>query len=185
MTGTPDLELVARCRRGDEGAFREIVDGYKQMVFGLIGRAVTNHARVEELAQDVFLRVHRGLPHFRGEARLSTWIYRIVLNVIAEERGLRTLPTISLDEPVHPERGPRLDPGAMDRAFDAIELRDRLERAMAQLPLPYQVIVNGHYMKGMRYEDLAAALNLPLGTVKTHLHRAKRLLRELLERELT
>src|SRR5690606_19483624 len=124
-----------------------------------------------------------GLPHFRGEARLSTWIYRIVLNVIAEERGLRTLPTISLDEPVNPERGPRLEPGAMDRAFDTIELRDRLEQAMARLPLPYQVIVNGHYMKGMRYEDLAAALNLPLGTVKTHLHRAKRLLRELLESE--
>jgi RNA polymerase sigma-70 factor (ECF subfamily) len=185
MTGSPDLELIERCRRGDESAFRQIVDEHKSMVFGLIGRAIPNRARAEELAQDVFLRVYRGLPYFRAEARLSTWIYRIVLNLIAEERGLRTVPTVSLDEPVNPDRGPRLDPGAMDRAFEAIELRDRLDRALAQLPLHYQVLVNGHYIKGMRYEDLAAAMNLPMGTVKTHLHRAKRLLRELLETELT
>lgn len=184
MAESPEQELIARCRRGDEGAFRQIVDDYKGMVFGLIARSITNRARAEELAQDVFLRVHRGLPYFRGEARLSTWVYRIVLNVIAEERGLRTVPTISLDEPVDVERGPRLDPGAIDRAFDTIELRDRLDHAMARLPLNYQVLVNGHYLKGMRYEDLAEALNLPLGTVKTHLHRAKRALRGLLESEL-
>lgn len=185
MADTPEQELIARCRRGDEDAFRQIVDEHKAMVFALIARSMLNRARAEELAQDVFLRVHRGLPYFRGEARLSTWIYRIVMNVIAEERGMRAVPTVSLDEPVHPDRGPRLDPGAIDRAFDAIELRDRLERAIARLPLQYQVLINGHYLKGMRYEDLAEALQLPMGTVKTHLHRAKRLLRELLESTLS
>ncbi len=181
MPDTPEQELIARCRRGDEDAFRQIVDEHKALVFALIARSVQNQARAEELAQDVFLRVHRGLPYFRGDARLSTWIYRIVVNVIAEERGVRAVTTISLDEPMHPDVGPRLDPGAMDRAFERIELRDRLEHAMAQLPVQYQVLINGHYMKGMRYEDLAEALNLPMGTVKTHLHRAKRRLREILE----
>lgn len=77
------------------------------------------------------------------------------------------------------------DPGAMDRAFAAIELRDRLERAVVKLPVWYQVLINGHYLQGLQYGDLAAALKLPMGTVKTHLHRAKRLLRELLETELS
>lgn len=108
MSGTADQELIERCRRGDETAFRQLVDEHKGMVFGLIGRAVADRARVEELAQDVFLRVHRGLPYFRGDSRLSTWLYRIVVNLIAEERGARRLPTVSWDEPADPERGPRL-----------------------------------------------------------------------------
>jgi len=185
MADTPEQELIARCRRGDEDAFRQVVDEHKAMVFALIGRSVLNRARAEELAQDVFLRVYRGLPYFRGDARLSTWIYRIVVNVIAEERGVRAVATISLDEPLHPDRGPRLDPGALDWAFEGLELRDRLEQAIARLPVHYQVLINGHYLKGMRYEDLAEALNLPMGTVKTHLHRAKRLLRDLLESTLS
>lgn len=184
MADTPEQELIARCRKGDESAFRQIVDEHKGLVFGLIARSVPNRERAEELAQDVFLRVYRGLPYFRGDARLSTWIYRIVVNLLFEERGTRRVFTVSLDEPIGADHGPRLDPGAMDQAFDTIELRDRLERAMARLPVHYQVLINGHYLKGMRYEELAEALDLPMGTVKTHLHRAKRVLRELLETEL-
>ena len=79
---------------------------------------------------------------------------------------------------------PRREPGSEDRAFGDLAIKDRLQKAIERLPVPYQVLVNGHYMKGMRYEDLAEALNMPMGTVKTHLHRAKRRLRHLLETEL-
>jgi RNA polymerase sigma-70 factor (ECF subfamily) len=173
-----DLELVDRCRQGDERAFRELVDQYKGLVFALVARSVSNPARAEEIAQEVFLRVHRGLPYFRGEARLSTWIYRIAANLVAAER--RPPQTESLDDP---DRGRTWEPRARDGAFDALALRDRLEKAIARLPVQYQVLVNGHYLKGLRYEDLAEALGLPMGTVKTHLHRAKRQLRHLLETE--
>ena len=78
---------------------------------------------------------------------------------------------------------PRLQPAAHDRAFSDLVLRDRLDKAIRELPVPYQVLINGHYLKGLRYEDLAEALNMPMGTVKTHLHRAKRRLRQLLETE--
>ena len=78
MRATSEHELVERCRQGDETAFRELVDQYKGLVFALIARSIPNRGRAEELAQDVFLKVHKGLPYFRGEARLSTWIYRIV-----------------------------------------------------------------------------------------------------------
>jgi len=181
MSATPEHELIARCKKGDEGAFRELVDRYKGMVFALTSRSAATRERAEDLAQEVFLRVHRGLPYFRGEAKLSTWIYRIVLNLLSQERS--TPATESLDAVRDGQDEPRLQPGANDPAFGDLVLRDRLEKAIRRLVPQYQVLVNGHYMKGMRYEDLAEALHMPLGTVKTHLHRAKRQLRHLLETE--
>jgi RNA polymerase sigma-70 factor (ECF subfamily) len=181
MKATSEYELLERCRKGDETAFRELVDQYKGLVFGLIARSVTNRARAEELAQDVFLKVYRGLPYFRGEAKLSTWIYRIVTNALTQERP--DLASASLDElSDNTDRAP-LQVAAEDRAFSDLVMKDRLQKAIERLPIQYQVLINGHYMKGLQYEDLAAALNMPLGTVKTHLHRAKRQLRVLLETE--
>jgi RNA polymerase sigma-70 factor (ECF subfamily) len=179
---TPERGLIERCRAGDEHAFRQLVDQHKGLVFGLIARSIADRARAEELAQEVFLRVHRGLPYFRGEAKLSTWIYRIVANLLSEERPDRA--TLSLDAPRPGEDAPAWEPGSPDRAFDDVALRDRLDKAIRRLPAHYQVLINGHYMKELRYEDLAEALNMPLGTVKTHLYRAKRELRRILETEL-
>jgi RNA polymerase sigma-70 factor (ECF subfamily) len=177
-----ERELIERCRQGDEGAFEELVDRYKDLVFALIARTVQDKSRAEDLAQDVFLRIHRGLPYFRGEARLSTWIYRIVANACAQEHGrLPGTPTVSLDE----ERtGERHAPAAVDRGFLDLELRDRLEKAIARLPPNARLLVAAHYLDGVRYEDLAEAFGLPLGTVKTQLYRAKQQLRRLLETEL-
>ena len=179
--GAAEHDLIERCRQGDETAFRELVDQFKGLVFALTARSVPNRARAEELAQDVFLKVHRGLPYFRGDARLSTWIYRITVNVLSQERP--DLATASLDEIKPGESEPRIRPAAHDRAFADLALKDRLDKAIQRLPLQYQVLVNGHYLKGLRYEELAEAVSLPMGTVKTQLHRAKRQLRRLLETE--
>src|SRR5881398_1578169 len=97
MDSAHERELVERCRRGDEGAFQELVDRYKDLVFALIARTVQDRSRAEDLAQDVFLRIHRGLPYFRGEARLSTWIYRIVAKVCVHDQG-RAGSALSLDD---------------------------------------------------------------------------------------
>ena len=179
MEPVNERELVERCRRGDEGAFQELVDGYKNLVFALIARTVQDRSRAEDLAQDVFLRIHRGLPYFRGEARLSTWIYRIVANVCVQERGQQANAgaTLSLDD----TRAAVRTPAATDRQFSDLELKDRLEKAIAQLPAQQRFLVAAHYLQGVRYEDLAEALRMPLGTVKTHLFRAKQQLRRLLE----
>jgi RNA polymerase sigma-70 factor, ECF subfamily len=179
MEPVNERELVERCRQDDEGAFQELVDRYKNLVFAMIARTVQDRSRVEDLAQDVFLRVHRGLPYFRGEARLSTWIYRIVANVCAQAHARAPVP-MSLDD----ERSAPVTASAMDPQFADIELRDRLEKAVARLPDRQRLLVAAHYLQGVQYEDLADALGLPLGTVKTHLYRAKRQLRRLLETEL-
>src|SRR5437588_3445100 len=160
MQGVSERDLVERCRRGDEGAFQELVDRYKDRVFALIARTVQDRSRAEDLAQDVFLRIHRGLPYFRGEARLSTWIYRIAANVCLQNRG-RSPASVSMDD----ERMRDLaTPSAADRQFSDLELRDRLEKAIARLPGNYRLLIGAHYLEGMQYEDLAEALQLPLGT---------------------
>jgi RNA polymerase sigma-70 factor (ECF subfamily) len=177
MQAINERELVERCRRGDEGAFQELVDRYKTLVFALIARTVQDRSRAEDLSQEVFLRIHRGLPYFRGEARLSTWIYRIVANVCAQPAAAVA---VSIDDNQSAERAT----AALDRRFGDLELRDRLEKAIARLPPHYRLLIAAHYLDGVQYEDLAEALTLPLGTVKTHLFRAKQQLRRLLETEL-
>ena len=179
MDPARERELVERCRRDEPGAFEEFIDQFKNLVFALISRTVSDRSRAEDLAQDVFLRVHRGLPYFRGEARLSTWIYRIVINVCTQEKAAQP-PPLSLDDP--DARVPV--PSTIDRSYSDIELRDRLEKAIQQLPVQYRLLIAAHYLQGVQYEDLADAMNLPLGTVKTQLHRAKRQLRQILEGEL-
>ena len=179
MEAINERELVERCRRGDEGAFQELIDRYKTLVFALIARTVKDRSRAEDLAQDVFLRIHRGLPYFRGEARLSTWIYRIVANVCAQPRSPAAI-AVSLDADPSAERATTV----VDRRFGDLELRDRLEKAISRLPPHYRLLIAAHYLDGVQYEDLADALKLPIGTVKTHLYRAKQQLRRWLETEL-
>jgi RNA polymerase sigma-70 factor (ECF subfamily) len=178
MEDVHERALVERCRSGDERAFQDLVARHKDLVFALIARTVQDRSRAEDLAQEVFLRIHRGLPYFRGEARLSTWIYRIVANTVMQEHG-RTPKTASLAE----ERGARTA-SVRDRQFSDFETRDQLEKAIARLPANYRLLVAEHYLRGVQYEELAEALQLPLGTVKTQLYRAKQQLRRLLETEL-
>jgi RNA polymerase sigma-70 factor, ECF subfamily len=178
MEDVHERELVERCRAGDERAFQELVDRHKDLVFALIARTVQDRSRAEDLAQDVFLRIHRGLPYFRGEARLSTWIYRIVANVCLQDHG-RAPRTSTIDD----ERAAQAVSVA-DRQFTDLEVRDRLEKAIARLPANYRLLIAAHYLQGVQYEELAEALQLPLGTVKTQLYRAKQQLRRLLETEL-
>jgi RNA polymerase sigma-70 factor (ECF subfamily) len=181
MSDPTDAGLIDRCRQGDEQAFRELVDRYKHLVFSLIARSGAEPSRVEDLAQEVFLRIHRGLPYFRGDATLTTWMYRIVLNLISQDRERRRATReVALDSEL-----PAHEPRTRDRAVaDVVELRDRLEKALARLPAVDRLLIAGHYLQEVKYEELAEALGMPIGTVKTHLHRAKKQLRVLLETEL-
>jgi RNA polymerase sigma-70 factor, ECF subfamily len=173
MADFDERALIERCRTGDDIAFGELVDRYKNLVYGIVWRMVADRSQTDDLAQEVFLKVYRGLPYFRGDARLSTWIFRIVSNVCSQARTHRTAEV--------PGLLPVREPGSADRAFAEVELRDRLDKAMAQLPENYRLLIAAHYLEGVQYETLADALDIPIGTVKTHLYRAKRRLRELLQ----
>jgi len=180
MPAASDSELVARCLDGSDEAFAELVDRYKNLVFGVISQVVFDQTRVEDLAQEVFLKIHRGLPSYRAEARLSTWIFRIVRNVCSDASRRERL-NASLDEREDDGRL-RHEPAALDPAFRGFELREELEKAIATLPAEQRLLISAHYFGGQGYHELADILEIPIGTVKTQLHRAKARLRVTLER---
>ena len=175
-----ESDIIRRCCRGDEAAFAELVDQHKVMVFNLVDRMVQDRDATEDLAQEVFVRVYRGLERFRGEARLSTWIYQITYRVCLEElqRPHRRQSYISLDRNAD-DPGP--DPAsATDRAFARVEHRDTVDRGLAKLPPPYKMVLTLYYLQERSYQEIAAIMELPMGTVKTYLHRAKKYLRTFL-----
>lgn len=179
MLRSSDEDLVARCLAGSDTAFAELVDTYKNLVFGVISQVTADKGSVEDLAQDVFVRVHRGLGNFRGNSKLSTWIYRIVLNVCHDAAAHRRTHA-SIDERDHDGRL-RYEPAMHDSAFRTLEVADALEKAIATLPVEQRFLISAYYFGEQSYQELADILDMPIGTVKTNLHRAKARLRVALD----
>ena len=170
--------LIERCRAGDDSAFGELVDCYKNLVYGLVYRMVSDRSRVDDLAQEVFLKVYRGLPYFRGEARLSTWIFRIVQNVCAAARSRRPPTSRSIRRKVP---AGAYEPGGNRRCVwrsGTARPSRKGDRPAARAPAPAH---RGALSGGRAGPDAGGIMNIPLGTVKTHLYRAKKRLRELLD----
>ena len=180
--GGDSAEFVSRLRAGDHRAFEELVRTQQHRVYGLALRMLGNAAEAQDIAQEAFLRAHRGLAEFRGDARLSTWLYSIVsrlcLNRLAgserrlERHGEETLAGLA-------DASPR-----PDQALERGELDEALHRAIAELPEERRIVVVLRDVEGLAYEEIAEVLTLPVGTVRSRLHRARLDLKEKLERFL-
>ena len=175
-----DSVLVARCRDGDERAFTELVRRYREPVFRLavsiLGPGFAGDA--EEVAQEVFLRVHHALASFRGEAEFGSWIYRIAFNqaVNLKARVRYRAPHLSEDALVEAASG---EPDAHQRLQDARRER-ALAECIAQLPEVYQSSLRLHYWMGTGLHEIATLVGVSENTVKSYLHRARRLLHVML-----
>lgn len=177
-----DASLLARLRAGDGRAFEDLVIGYQHRVFGVALRMLGSRAEAEEIAQETFLRAHRALGEFRGEARLGTWLYgitsRLCLNRLAsgprrhersDDLALAQAPSAETDAA-----------GALERG----ELEAALREAVAALPEDRRIVVVLRDLEGLSYDEIAEVLGLPLNTVRTRLHRARLDLKAKLERWL-
>jgi RNA polymerase sigma-70 factor, ECF subfamily len=177
-----DAALLARLRAGDGRAFEELVTGYQHRLFGVALRMLGSRAEAEEIAQETFLRAHRALGEFRGEARLGTWLYaiasRLCLNRLAAgpRRHERSDEMALLQQPAE-----GADAAA---ALERTELQAALHEAVAALPEERRIVVILRDLEGLAYEEIAEVLGLPLNTVRTRLHRARIDLKAKLERWL-
>jgi RNA polymerase sigma-70 factor (ECF subfamily) len=167
--------LVRRAAAGETTAFAELVRRHQGKVRGLLLRLCGDRTLADDLAQEVFLRAYRGLWGFEGRSSFGTWLYRIsynaYLNHSTRVRKWSSLPTAYDAETAAPDDA--LSPPRSD-------LRRDLEAAVATLPQRYRGVVVLYYLQDLSYPEIAEILDVPLGTVKTHLHRAKRLLRSRL-----
>jgi len=174
---------VDRLRRGDPRAFEELVIAYQHRVFGVALRMLGSRAEAEEAAQEVFLRAHRAIADFRGDAKLSTWLYaiasRLCMNRLTsgERRLLREgEETLARIPSGHASPADELERSERDAA---------LHRAIAELSDERRMVVVLRDLEGLSYEEIASALDLELGTVRSRLHRARMDLKEKLERFLS
>ena len=177
-----EAQLVDRLRRGDPRAFEELVIAYQHRVFGVALRMLGSRAEAEEAAQEVFLRAHRAVADFRGDAKLSTWLYaiasRLCMNRLTsgERRLLREgEETLARIPSGHASPADELERSERDAA---------LHRAIAELSDERRMVVVLRDLEGLSYEEIASALDLELGTVRSRLHRARMDLKEKLERFL-
>ncbi len=157
------------------------------MVFGTLLRLTGSREHVEDLAQDVFLRLYRALPAFRGESLLTTYLYRITVNVAQDEwkrrrRDDRPLVSIADDEEEWEDRLPHPDPNAEEQ-FAERQLRLAVEEQLQQLSVIERSVLVLYHQEERTYEQIALALNLPIGTVRTHLHRGRKKLREGIQKQ--
>jgi RNA polymerase sigma-70 factor (ECF subfamily) len=175
-----ELALVEAVQRGAVGSREALYHRYKRRIFALAVR-IAGTSEAEEVVQEAFIRIFRGLEKFRGEAALSTWIYRLAVNAALSHRArrgtapLRGANDASTDElETHPAE-------EQDRG-DAV-LRARLERALIRLPQGYRTVIVLHDVEGMEHEQVAEILGCHVGTSKSQLHKARAKLREILAAE--
>ena len=176
MARAEELELVARAQARDSGAFRLLVEGHRDRAYGLALRIVRSPADAEEVAQDAFVRAWLALPRFRGEARFSTWLHRIVARLAFDRAAMlrrrRARETDAEAEEGAPARGAIW-------GSDEARLRERrMESLIAELSEAQRAAVALYYYEGRSVEHVALALGMPTGTVKTHLSRARSALRQ-------
>ena len=165
--------LVGRAGRGDRVAFAELVRRHQGKVRALLLRLCGDRSLADDLAQEVFLRAYRGLVGFEGRSSFGTWVYRISYNVYLNHRS-RTRSYAALPEDYDVRAAAPDDALSAPRA----DLRRDLGAAIEELPARYRAVIVLYYLQEVSYPEIAEILELPLGTVKTHLHRAKRLLRQ-------
>lgn len=190
LSDASDQEIVAWARKGYERAYRELVRRYERPVFSLIYRMVRDRERCEDLTQETFVKVLNALDSYRPEFKFSSWIFKIANNAAIDHLRRKELDTLSLDgapDATDPERREGTTLQLADPSEDALEeleareLGGQIEHAIAQLRPEYRACILLRHVEGYPYEDIAEMLELPLGTVKTYIHRARVELRTILE----
>ncbi|HEY9593376.1 MAG TPA: RNA polymerase sigma factor [Spirochaetia bacterium] len=172
-----DEQIVGRVRRGETRMFGELVRRYQDPVFAMALRFVGSRTEAEDIAQEVFLRVHRGIEGFKGDAKFSTWLYRIAWNLCTDwlrrnRRPGRTAAAMETEDAL-PDARVDLEGGLL-----AEEERERVRTALAGLDEIYRSVVILLYYQKLSYEQIAEVLGVPVKTVETRLYRARKLLRE-------
>jgi RNA polymerase sigma-70 factor, ECF subfamily len=176
-----DASLAARARTGDLGAFEELVRRYRNDVFALALYFVHNREEAWDLSQEVFIKAHRALRHFRGDAAFKTWLLRITANQCKDyfkKRRLATLPfTGSMEAQLTVATAAQ-----PEQALEAKELGEAIQRAVDELPIKHRTAFLLREFEGLSYEQMACVMHCNIGTVMSRLHHARKRLQEALIR---
>lgn len=175
-----DQQLIERINAGDARKYALLVDRHKDRAFTLALRTVGDRHDAEEIVQDAFVRAYRSLGSFRGDAKFSTWLYRIVYN-LCMTRVSRRRPKgeqLDIDEQKYDVLTADESVSSVHEQMETREFRGILVEEVNSLPEKYRVVLTLFYLEEQSYDEIVEVMNLPLGTVKTNLFRGRNLLRE-------
>ncbi|MGD8496601.1 MAG: sigma-70 family RNA polymerase sigma factor [Gemmatimonadales bacterium] len=182
-----DKELADLSRRGDERAARELVERFQRPVFSIVHRMVRDRELAEDLAQEAFVRTFNNLDRYDPSYKFSSWLFKIAYNLTVDHLRRRELKTISIhgapdavtaDQQEATSVTLESEEEAPDDRLESLELAGELERAIATLRDDYRTAILLRHVEGRAYEEIAEIMDIPLGTVKTYIFRARRQLRD-------
>ena len=190
LANLPDADVVLLAQQGRDAAFRELLRRYERPVFSLVFRMVRDRDTAEDLAQESFIKVLNNIDRYRPEFKFSSWLFKIANNVAIDHLRKRTVDTVSLEGSRYATTTAEAESTAIPVAskdqsaleqMESKELGGAIEKAVAALRPEYRACILLRHVEDRSYEEIAATLDLPLGTVKTYIHRARHELRKALE----
>jgi RNA polymerase sigma-70 factor (ECF subfamily) len=181
-----DRQLVARAQRGDKRAFGLLVEKYQRKLARLLSRFIRDPAEVEDVTQEAFIKAYRALPAFRGDSAFYTWLYRIGINtaknyLMAMGRRAPTSTEVEADAAEGFEEGEQLrDINTPESLLLSNEIAETVNSTIEKLPEELRTAIQMREIEGMSYEDIAKAMNCPIGTVRSRIFRAREAIAEQL-----
>jgi len=181
-----DRQLVARAQRGDKQAFELLVEKYQRKLARLLSRFIRDPAEVEDVTQEAFIKAYRALPAFRGDSAFYTWLYRIGINtaknyLMAMGRRAPTSTEVEAEEAEGFEEGEQLrDINTPESLLLSNEIARTVNTTIEQLPEELRTAIQMREIEGMSYEDIAKAMDCPIGTVRSRIFRAREAIAEQL-----
>ena len=181
-----DRQLVARAQRGDKRAFELLVEKYQRKLARLLSRFIRDPAEVEDVTQEAFIKAYRALPAFRGDSAFYTWLYRIGINtaknyLMAMGRRAPTSTEVEADEAEGFEEGEQLrDINTPESVLLSNEIAETVNSTIEKLPEELRTAIQLREIEGMSYEDIAKAMDCPIGTVRSRIFRAREAIAEQL-----
>jgi len=179
-----ETQLIARAQQGDEAAFAALFNAQRRRVYSLCLRMTGDTTEAEDLTQEAFLQLFRKISTFRGESAFTTWLHRLVVNVVLMHLRKKGLLQVSLDEVDTSQEEPvKRDYGDDDRRLIGSIDRIRLDRAIAALPPGYRTVFVLHDVEGYEHNEIAQIMDCSTGNSKSQLHKARLKLREYLRHQ--
>ena len=189
-TTISDHDLVVLAQKGSEKAYRELLGRYQRPVFSLIYRMVRDREQAEDLAQETFVRVFNNIDRYDPAYKFSSWIFKIATNLTIDWIRRKEVPTVSIDGSRYATSNDDIEASTItvesddenpEELLESRELGSQIEVAIGKLRPEYRQAIVLRHIDDLPYEDIAQIMALPLGTVKTYIHRGRKELQELLQ----